>query len=67
MPRDARAYLRDIAEACEAIGDAVAGVDLDAHKASRLVPSSVEREFITIGEAVAALSRTAPMMFDDIT
>jgi uncharacterized protein with HEPN domain len=31
------------------------------------VRSSVEREFITIGEAAAALSRTAPIMFDDIT
>jgi len=28
-----RAYLRDITEACNAIRDAVAGMDLDAYKA----------------------------------
>jgi len=35
--------------------------------ASRLVRSSVEREFIIIGEAIAALARTAPSTFEAIT
>jgi len=34
---------------------------------SRLVRSSVEREFIIIGEAAAALARFAPEIFDAIT
>ena len=34
---------------------------------SRLVRSSVEREFIIIGEAVAALSHASPPIFDAIS
>ena len=67
MPRDARAYLTDIIEACDAITDAVSGFDLESYTASRLVRSSVEREFILIGEAVAALGHRAPQLFDSIT
>ena len=43
MPRDQRAYLADIIDSCEAIELAVAGLDLSAYTASRLVRSSVER------------------------
>lgn len=53
MQRDARAYLSDIVESCEAIGVAVAGLDLDAYSASRLVRSAVERELTIIGEAMS--------------
>jgi len=67
MPRDSRAYLADIVAACEAIAIAARGLDLVKYQANRLVRSSVEREFIIIGEAIAALSRTAPETFDAIT
>ncbi|MDI6713269.1 MAG: DUF86 domain-containing protein [Anaerosomatales bacterium] len=67
MPRDARAYLADILDSCEAIRQALSGLDLDAYKANRLVRSSVEREFIIIGEAAAALSRIAPDSFASIS
>ena len=67
MPRDARAYLTDILESCDAIAVALNGVDLETYKASRLVRSSVEREFIIIGEAVSALSRLTPDAFESIT
>lgn len=67
MPRDARAYLADIVDACDAIAVAVEGLDLAAYKRNRLVRSSVEREFIIIGEAAGALSRIAPEIFDAIT
>jgi uncharacterized protein with HEPN domain len=50
----------DIVEACTAIESALAGLDLDAYRASRLVRSAVEREFILIGEAVASLTRLEP-------
>ena len=56
MPRDQRAYLADVIDSCEAIELAIAGLDLSSYTASRLVRSSVEREFIIIGEAVAALA-----------
>ncbi len=60
MPRDARAYLADILDGCDAIAAALSGLDLDAYKANRLVRSSVEREFIIIGEAALALSHASP-------
>lgn len=60
MPRDPRAYLEVIVEACQAISAATQGRDLPAYLANRLVRSAVEREFIIIGEALVALSRRAP-------
>lgn len=67
MPRDQRAYLADIVDSCEAIGIAVQGLNLVAYENNRLVRSSVEREFIIIGEAMTALSRVAPAIFESIT
>jgi uncharacterized protein with HEPN domain len=67
MPRDARAYLTDIVDACEAITLAVRGLDLTGYQGNRLIRSSVEREFIIIGEAAVALARISPEMFEAIT
>ena len=63
MPRDSRAYLADIIDCCGAITDAIANLDLTSYQSNRLVRSAVEREFIIIGEAISALSRTAPNVF----
>jgi len=67
MPRDARAYLKDILDACAAIQMAVEGSSFADYESSRLVRSSVEREFIIIGEAAAALAKLAPEQFAGIT
>ncbi len=67
MPRDPRAYLLDIIEACDAIAAAVTGLDLAEYETNRLVRSSVEREFIIVGEAMAALARSANGVFESIT
>ena len=67
MRRDARAYLADILESCDAIDAAIADMSLEGYLDSRLVRSSVEREFTIIGEAVLALSHTSPATFDAIT
>jgi uncharacterized protein with HEPN domain len=67
MPRDERAYLSDIIEACTAIESALSDRDLAAYRADRLVRFAVEREFIIVGEAVAALSRVSPHVFAQIT
>lgn len=67
MPRDPLAYLSDIVDSCDAISAALTGLDLEAYQRSRLVRSSVEREFIIIGEAISALSRVAPDAFASIT
>ncbi len=67
MPRDARAYLSDIVESCDAIAVALAEMDVDAYLSNRLVRSSVERELTIAGEAIAVLSRKAPEVFSAIT
>ena len=67
MQRDERAYLSDIVEACAAIESALSGLDLPSYRANRLVRSAVEREFIIVGEAAAALSRVAPQTFAQVT
>lgn len=67
MPRDTRAFVKDIIDACDAIATAVEGIYLDQYRSSRLIRSAVEREFILIGEAMAALRRHAPSAFDRIT
>ena len=67
MPLDQRAYLADIVESCDAIQSATRSLDLQGYQETRLVRSSVEREFIIIGEAVAALARIAPVVFSAIT
>ena len=67
MSRDARAYLSDVIEACDAIANAVQGLDLQDYEGNRLVRSSVEREFIIIGEALAAVNRMSKEIFGSIT
>jgi uncharacterized protein with HEPN domain len=67
MRRSVEAYLADIIDSCVAIEAALTSVDLDAYLASRLVRSSVEREFIIIGEATGSLSRLDPELAASIT
>ena len=67
MQRDSRAYLIDIVEACDAITAALRGIDVEAFRASRLIRSAVEREFILIGEAIGSLSRSAPEVVPSIS
>lgn len=67
MQREASAYLRDVVEACDAIDSVLSGVEFDVYQMTRLLRSSVEREFTIIGEAVAVLSRTEPQLFVRIT
>ena len=66
MRRDSRAFLIDVVEAADAILEAVNGIDLDDYCNSRLIRSSVEREFIIIGEALTNLSRLNNEMFSRI-
>lgn len=67
MPHDLRVYLADIIDACNAILEAVINLDLSAYQSNRLIRSSVEREFIIIGEAIVALARVSPDTFAAIT
>ena len=66
MKRDPRAFLSDVIEAGQAIHQAIAGISLDEYGNSRLIRSSVEREFITIGEALTQLSQRDQALFGEI-
>ena len=66
MKRDPRAFLSDVIEAGQAILQAVDGISLDDDGNSRLIRSSVEREFITIGEALTQLSQRDQVLFGEI-
>ena len=57
MKRDPRAFLSDGIEAGHAIRQAVAGINRDDYRNSRLIRSSVEREFTIFGEALNQLSQ----------
>ena len=66
MKRDPRAFLSDVIEAGHAIQQAVNGMNLDDYSDSRLIRSSVEREFTIIGEALSQLSRRDGDLFTQI-
>jgi uncharacterized protein with HEPN domain len=67
MPRSTAAYLADVVDACDPIGEVLDAVDLETYRAKRPVRSAVEREFVIIGEAVSALTRQAPEVAVGIT
>ena len=56
MKRDPCSFLADVVDAGNAIRAAVNGIGLDDYNQSRLIRSSVEREFIIIGEALSQLA-----------
>jgi hypothetical protein len=66
MKRDPRAFLSDVNEAGLAIQQAVYGINLEDYCNSRLIRSSVEREFTIIGEALSQLSRRDGDLFVQI-
>jgi uncharacterized protein with HEPN domain len=67
MPRDARKYLFDIAEASKLISEFVAGKTLDDYLKSALLQSGVERQFEIIGEALGQLARVDHQLATRIT
>jgi uncharacterized protein with HEPN domain len=67
MRRSPAAYLSDIVEACDAVEEVLRGVSLADYLKTRAVRSAVEREFITMGEAVNVLGRVAPHVYEAIT
>ena len=62
MPPDAKVYLRDIVVSCEAIADYLQGKTLENYRKTRLLRAAVERELITIGEAVNQALRLEPKL-----
>ena len=66
MKRDPRAFLIDVIEAGQAIAQAVDGISLADYQESRLIRSSVEREFTIIGEALTQLFQRDSELFAQI-
>ncbi len=60
MQRDARTFLWDMRDAADAIQGYVQGCGFDDYLANRLLRAGVEREFVTIGEAMSQLAKIAP-------
>jgi len=62
QPHDTRKYLFDIAEACDLIGQFVAGKNFSDYKNDPLLRSGVERPFEIIGEALNQALRYDPAL-----
>jgi uncharacterized protein with HEPN domain len=60
MPRDIRAYLFDIAQACVLLRQFTIGKTFAAYKADPMLRSAVERQFEIIGEALNQALRLNP-------
>jgi len=67
MARDLSAYFQDIYDACVAIEEVIEGVTLDDYRGKRAVRSSVEREFIIIGETLRRISALDERLFYSIS
>jgi hypothetical protein len=67
MARDLSAYLQDIYDAYIAIEEVIEGVTLDDYRGKRAVRSSVEREFIIIGETLRRISALDERLFYSIS
>lgn len=61
MPRDARAFLSDIIQACDAISEHIRGVDIERYLAQQMVRDAVERRMFIAGEAVNQLRKLEPL------
>jgi uncharacterized protein with HEPN domain len=67
MPPDIANLLRDILEAGEIIQEITAGMSFTDYQQSLTTYLSVERQFITIGEALNVALRNEPTLRDKIT
>lgn len=65
-PRDLRAYLFDVAEACRLIEDFTRGASIADYRRSVLLRSAVERQFEIIGEALSQALRYHPTLAEQI-
>jgi uncharacterized protein with HEPN domain len=66
MRPEARALLYDMQEACNLIHSFTGGKQYDDYAGDIVCQSAVERQFITLGEALNRLVRLAPEIADQI-
>ncbi|MBW4460348.1 MAG: DUF86 domain-containing protein [Nodosilinea sp. WJT8-NPBG4] len=60
MDADIQTYLYDIQQACQLIQDFVTDQTFDSYRTNMLISSAVERQFITIGEALNLAIKRSP-------
>lgn len=63
MRRDSQVLQMAVVESADAIADAVEAISFDDDCNNRLIRAAVEREFITIGEALNNLARVDSDLF----
>lgn len=64
-PRDLRAYLFDITEACQLVGDFTRGKSAADYASDPLLRSGVERQLEIVGEALSQAMRNHPAALAD--
>ena len=62
MRRDVRAFLWDMREAADLVGQFTADVDVHRYLDDELLRSAVERQMQNLGEALAQLAKTSPTL-----
>lgn len=67
MEIEVKKYLFDIQQACRLIFEFTAGQEFESYQKNAMMRSAVERQFITIGEALNQLLRRKPELEAGIT
>jgi len=67
MPPEVLKFLHDIQQACDLIRQFTAGKTVDDFRNDAQLRSAVERQFITIGEAIQQAFRLMPELANTIT
>lgn len=67
MPPEVAKYLHDMAVACQLIEDFTRGKSFADYQADALLRAGVEREFITIGEAMTQADKLDPTAIASIS
>lgn len=67
MLPETRKFLYDASVACELLQQFTHSRNLDDYRSDPLLRSAVERQFIVVGEALAAVLKTDPTLKDSIS
>ncbi|PZO33602.1 MAG: hypothetical protein DCF21_18930 [Leptolyngbya sp.] len=66
MEIEIQKYLYDVQQACELISEFIAGQSFESYRTNPLLSSAVERQFITIGEALNQAIKRSPDLSQQI-
>lgn len=66
MEIEIQKYLYDVQQACELISEFIAGQSFESYRTNPLLSAAVERQFITIGEALNQAIKRSPDLSQQI-